>query len=288
MGFVDNEYGFWVLNWAAHLVSDNYASLFFLIASIVVGCYLYAMNRHSVNLPISVFVFFTAGFYTFLYNGARQSVACSICAIALGPLMERKFAAYLGLVLLATAFHKTAIVMLPIYFIVDSSMSGKRVIVYVLAGSVAALFLEKAVEFSATIDPRYADYAVSGEGGGFVMVSFTLSLCMFFFLYRKHVVVHRHQYFVLLNLLMFGGIISVISTVFRIAPSGILRLSLYFNVSTLFLWPIVFANVQRPIVRVVGQHLFVLGYAGFFVLSVSHFGELVPFRVNPALALDLF
>ena len=287
MGIIDNEYGFWILNWAAHLIYDGYVSLLSLVAVIVCGCYMRSILNNSCNITISVFVFLTAGFYTFFFNGARQAIACAICALAIPHLINKKFKPYIFLIITAVLFHKTAIVMLPVYFVTGAAISFSRVFVYALIGTISALFLDTLVQFGATVDPRYADYATSGDGGGFLMVAFTLALTIFFFAFRRNVVLHREQYFVLLNMLMFGAIISCISSVFRIAPSGILRLSIYFNVATLFLWPIVFVNFPKSFVRTIGVYFFGLGYTVFFLLSIDRFGDLSPYVVNPALALGL-
>jgi len=287
MGIIDNEYGFWILNWLARLIYGEYVSLLLLVAVIVCGCYLRSIFNSSCNITISVFIFLTAGFYTFFFNGARQAIACAICSLAIPHLINKNFKPYIFLTITAVLFHKTAIVMLPVYFITGAVISFSRVFVYALVGSIAALFLDTVVQFGTAIDPRYADYATSGDGGGFLMVALTLVLAIFFFVFRYKVVLYRRQYFVLLNMLMFGAIISCISSVFRIAPSGILRLSIYFNVATLFLWPIVFANLPKSFCRTIGMYFFVLGYIAFFLLSIDRFGDLSPYAVNPELALDL-
>lgn len=288
MGFIDNEYAFWILNWMAKLFSENYAALLTAVGVIVVGCYLQAILRNSCSPLISVFVFLTGGFYTFFFNGARQAIACAICAIAIRFLVERNLRKYLVLVVVATLFHKTAAVMLPLYFIAGSTVSFGRLVLYAVIGVAAALSLETIVAIGTSIDPRYADYAVSGEGGGFLMVAFNLALCAFFFLFRPAVAVHRNQYDVLLNVLIFGAIVSCISSIFRIAPSGILRLNLYFGVGTLFLWPIVFANLRASVMRLYLGYGFVVTYILFFTLSLARFGDLVPYTVNPGVALDLY
>lgn len=59
------EYGYWALSWMVHSISEEYAALFFVIAAIVVGCYLRAVCENSRNITISLFVLITSGSYTF-------------------------------------------------------------------------------------------------------------------------------------------------------------------------------------------------------------------------------
>jgi hypothetical protein len=274
------EYGFWFLNWLVHFVSDQYMALFFAIAVIVVGCYQRAILAYSSHIGISFFVFMTMGFYTFFFNGARQGIACAICALAIGPLLDRNFCKYLFFVLLAALFHKTALVMVPVYFLLNRSNSLKTNLLYGLIGIAGALALQRLVEFGTQFDVRYEHYATAGEGGGYIMVAFSFLLTVFFFVYKNSVFTDRKVYDIFLNLLFFGTLISIISIFFKLNPSGIIRLTMYFNVSIIFLWPIVYKNIKKKSTRIFFSYIFVSGYLIFFVLTTDRFSNLTPYVFN--------
>lgn len=276
------EYGYWFLNWLVHFISDSYIVLFFVIALIVVGCYQRAIVAYSANIGISFFVFMTMGFYTFFFNAARQGIACSICALALGPFLDRNFKKYLGYILLAFLFHKSAIIMLPIYFI-NKKNNFKFNALIGLFGCINALFLQTIVEFSSKIDNRYESYALPGQGGGRVSLAFLCVLCVFFWGCKKLIKIHVEHYSLLLNMFLFGTVLSVAPTLLGFNPSGILRLNIYFTISAVFLFPIVFSNFVKLSNRVVFSVFLVIGYLAYFTLSIQAFGDVVPYNFNSLL-----
>lgn len=277
------EYGYVALSWIINFIFDGYYALLLVIAMIVVGCYQRAILSHSENIVISFFVFITMGFYTFFFNGARQGISCAICALAIGPLMDRNFRKYIFLIIIATIFHKSALVMIPVYFFLKEKNTLKTNIIYIFIGIASALSLQKVVDIMSEYDSRYESYATSGEGGGYYMVAFTCILTLFFLLFKKFVQIDRERYVLFLNMLIFGAIISVISAFLKINPSGILRFTLYFNVSVIFLWPIVYKNLANRSTRILFNYFFAVGYLVFFVLTTERFSKLIPYTFNQEL-----
>lgn len=283
IGEETQEYGYWIMNWLVHFISDQYMTLFIVIALIVIGCYQRMIIAYSANIVISFYVFITMGIYTFFFNGARQGIACAICALAIGPMMERNLIKYLGYILLACFFHKTAIIMVPVYFIFNKYNTLKSNILYGIIGITGFLSLQAIVDLGTELDARYATYADAGEGGGNYIIAFSCLLTLFFLAFKKKVHVHRGQYNLFLNMLIFGTVLSLTSFVARINPSGILRLALYFNVSIIFLWAIVFENITNRGNKMIVSFVFFVGYLAFFQLTTEKFSNLVPYTFNPSL-----
>jgi hypothetical protein len=278
------EYGFWLLNWCVHIISDEYMALLMAIALIVVGCYQRAIILYSRNWTISFFVFIAMGFYTFFFNGARQGIACAIYALAIGPLLERKLRAYVGYVLLAGLFHKTAIMMLPVYFIFDTTNTTRKNVLIILIGIAVAAMFQGIVGLGAQIDARYASYGTAGEGGGYLIIGLTAVLGVFFFMFKKHVNMERERYELYLNMFFFGAVISVVSALLSVNPSGFLRFSMYFNVSAIFLWPIIYKNLISRSSRMLFGYLFSTCYLVLFYLTTERFSNLIPYTFNPAIS----
>jgi hypothetical protein len=274
------EYAFWLLTWLLHFISDQYVVYLFAIALIVVGCYQRAIIAYSNNIEISFFVFITMGFYTFFFNGARQGIACAIYALAIGPLLERNFKNYLGYVLLAFLFHKSAIILLPLYFVFSKTNTIKATMLIVLTGCMAAYFFQQIVELGSQVDTRYERYGTAGEGGGYFMVAFGCALCLFFLLFRKSVHVDKDHYGLFLNMFIFGTMVGVVSSLLSTNPSGFLRYNLYFNISAVFLWPIVFRNITDRWSKLLMGYIFVVGYLVFFALTTQRFSDLIPYTLN--------
>jgi len=278
------EYGYWLLSWFVRLFSDHYVFLFSTIAIIVVGCYHRTIYRYSFNPVISFYAFISLGFYTFFFNGARQGIACAICALSIGPLIKGEFKKYLIVVLTATLFHKTAIIMLPLYFLLRMKSSVHTTLLFFVLGLLSALSLSFIVESISQFDSRFQGYAIAGDGGGVVMSTFNILFWLFFYLFRKWVALPRIKYYdIFLNMLFFSAVISLISLLFRINPSGVLRLTMYFNIGAIFLLPICyesFANrgSKTVFISISGFFLFV-----YFFMTTSSFSHLVPYKLNSML-----
>jgi hypothetical protein len=278
------EYGYWIMNWLLHFVSDDYMILLFAIAMIVVGCYQKAIVEYSASIEISFFVFITMGFYLFFFNGARQGIACAIYSLAIGQILKRNFIKYVGYVLLAFLFHKTAIVTLPFFFLFNRVNTFKNNLLIFLIGCVIVLFMDNIVAFASSFEPRYAGYGARGEGGGYYMVGFSLLSAIFFFIFKNSVRIDRARYDCFLNIYLFSVMIGLTSSILGTDPSGFLRYAAYFNLVAIFMWPIVFKNLTDRLSRFVVVYLFVIFSLVFLTMMTKRFGDNIPYRLNPSLS----
>ncbi len=277
------EWGFWVLNWVLSLISTEYMLLFFAIAILVVGSYLKTIVDNSVSIEISLFVFLTTGVYLFFFNGARQGLACAVYSLAMAPMMNRNFIKYAGFVLLAFLFHKTAIVLLPAYFIFNKASSLKYNMLTIAIACLSILLIESIVDFASSIDGRYSSYGTSGDGGGYIVAGYNVLLGAFFLIFKNYIHLYRYQYDRFLNMFLFGAMIAVVSTVLQLNPSGLLRYSHYFGVTIIFLWPIVFLNITDRLTKFIIGYSFAIFYVFYFQLTTERFSNLVPYVFNPLL-----
>lgn len=274
------EFGFWLFVWLIHLISDNYFLLFFSTAVIVITCYQCSILSHSINILISQFVFITMGFYTFFFNGARQGIACSIYSLAIGPLIKQQFKPYLVYVFLATIFHKSAIIAIPFYFI-NTAKTLKVKVIFGLVVMVCAYYFMSLVELISNIDSRYMKYAASDNGGGYLVTGMFCALSIFFITFSKYVTIDIKRYNLFLNMFVFGTLLSVVASLWSVDPSGIMRLSMYFNISAVFLWAIVFKNLEKSPYYMLFLSIFVFSYILYYILATYRFSNLIPYHLNP-------
>jgi hypothetical protein len=175
--------------------------------------------------------------------------------------------------------------MVPVYFLVSKSNSLKINFLYGSIGVVTALLMQEIVAFGSQYDERYLSYATAGEGGGYLTVAFTCFLTVFFLAFKRLVRYERERYDLFLNMFVFGTIISLVSVVLRINPSGIVRLSFYFNISVIFLFPIVYKNIEDISAKLFFSFSLVSGLLFYFLLALERFGNLTPYTFNPLISL---
>ncbi|MBI4915338.1 MAG: EpsG family protein [Acidobacteria bacterium] len=276
------EPGYFLLAWVANLVSNNYASIFFLVAFVVATCYVWTIRRWSVSPVVSLFTLLVSGGLFVSWNGARQGLAAAVYFIALGPLIRRRFWPYAMWVAVATAFHRTAIVALPAYFLATRKGGVKTRLVIAALGGVGIWSFDFLVELGSAVEQRYAVYAARvTTGRGLLVLAFTCAICAFFLVFRRSVTHYRPVYDVLLNTFMLGTTIAVATAVAGTGASGVRRLSLYFLASEILLWPIVVVNMRHQQQRDLFLYAFGGLYLVYFGLTLRAFGDLVPFLVNP-------
>ena len=120
------EYGFWIrYGWCIYFPINM--SISFLLTLVFVICHLWAMDLYSKQIEISFFFFITAGIYVppaSMRNGRLLPVPFMLLAVVL--LIKGNFKKDLGLVLVASLFHQTALVAIPAYFVMRRPVTARN------------------------------------------------------------------------------------------------------------------------------------------------------------------
>ena len=111
--------------------SERYYILVTSICSLIGPFYL--IYKYSNNYSYSLLLYYALGFYTNTFNNIRQSIAMSIVFISFYYLFEnRNLIKYILMVLLATTFHYSALIMVLLYPLTKNVISIKFLIKLIL------------------------------------------------------------------------------------------------------------------------------------------------------------
>jgi len=315
-----SEPGYFVLSLAARCVSDKYWAILTATAVLVVFCYMWAIYRVSINPAISLFVFVTMGCYMFFFNGARQGLAAAVYCLAFAGLIAGRFWRYALFVAIAFLFHRSVILALPLYFVFRRRCSFWYVAALTVGAVVVVCFLHVFLSLGVVINERYSIYAEMEATGGRWLTVFYVLLSVFFLLFKPRIMDEdRRAYDCFLNMLIFGTTVYVIVAISD-AYVELNRFAFYFQVASVFLWPLVFRSAQMsssqflPNASVVrrrqngllpvsiypclntnvspqtSSELYVksipilLGHLAYFYLFLSQIGNLVPYKLNEEVA----
>jgi len=272
------EVGFQTLEYISINISQEYWVFLTLIAFVTVSLYLKAIYCYS-NIPyVSVLVFITLGYYTFFFNGARQGIACAFYALSIGAMINGKFLKYLIIVLVASLFHKTALITIPFYFLFRQKFSYNKLAVIVLLSLVSIFSFAKLIGFGTNISSKYEVYKSMEATGGESLTLFYVILCAFFILMRKEISRFDLKYYdIFLNMLIAGSVIFVV-VIFSKGYVELTRIAFYFHVGVLFLWPLLFRNI-RSFKQEIGTAFFI-GHISYFFIFISQMGDLYPYKIN--------
>ena len=81
------------------------------------------LRRESPNAMLSIWLYLTLGVYQTEMNVARNAIAILLGYTAFHWIKERKLAPYFLQILMAVSFHKSAVVFLPLYWLVPYALA---------------------------------------------------------------------------------------------------------------------------------------------------------------------
>lgn len=99
-------------------------------AFITVAIFVFTIARSKENFAVSVLLFIFIGCFTGMFNGIRQYLATAIMFAGHRFIIDKKPIKWLLVVLLASTFHVTAILMFFVYFVANLNCNWKLVIMY--------------------------------------------------------------------------------------------------------------------------------------------------------------
>ncbi|WP_338789105.1 EpsG family protein [Metabacillus sp. FJAT-53654] len=159
--------GFGILQMLLQTISEDPQLLIFitaLITNLLIGITLY---KYSRMIELSFYVYITAGIFTVSMNGIRQFLAASIIFIATKYILNGDFKKYSLIVILASTIHQSALILIPIYFIVRREAWTKvTFLLFALAIFIVMGFNQfSEMLFASLEDTQYSNYSTFDEGG---------------------------------------------------------------------------------------------------------------------------
>lgn len=275
------EPGYLTIAWLARQFGENYIWLFLFTSIVSVAGLVSGVKKYSLSPSWSFFFMLATGYYTFFFNGARQGIALSITFFAIGAFYESRFKRLLAIVLIASFFHITALVLIPTYFLVRREFSA-RMLGYVFIISVfGSLFLNEIFSMVGTVDERFYKYVDYNKASGTLMAIYNLGIASFFVFMYKYIRKNRYMYSILLNLFLVGVSVSMFSVFNGLGASGVARLSVYFTIASILIWPIIFQNITLFRNKVLLSLSLIFFFTSYFYLTTTRFSHLVPYKFNP-------
>lgn len=127
--------GFVVFNIIVKCLIGNRPELYFgIIACFCMLCVLGVYKQHSCNFFMTVFLFLASGEYVqWTHNGMRQFIAVAMIFAATNLLLQKRYVPYFAVVLLASLFHATALIMIPMSLVVQGNPWNKKTVLFILA-----------------------------------------------------------------------------------------------------------------------------------------------------------
>lgn len=225
--YVPTEAGF---NWLAKAVYglcgyENYLLLFAIYAVLTILAMLAVIRQQAENFCFSFFLFMMFGYYFQSFNTMRYYFALSLSLLAMTCLLRRQYAGFVILVLLASLFHKTALITLLLYPVAARRWKKRELAAAVVPGLAVLLLHEKAMELLLSLYPSWEGTVDLAAGTSISWVNIAKCLAVLLLAYYvradedpdtfrgRQLVMYRNSAYIGLLLYVFGWFIPEVSRI---------------------------------------------------------------------------
>lgn len=126
------------------LFGDNPTRYFMIIAFLQGVILLGVFRKYSPDYLVSVFLFLaSADYISWMFNGIRQFTAVTIILAGTGWMIRKKHIRVILLILLASQFHKSALLMIPIYLIAQGKAWNVRTMLFMALVILAVVYVQR-------------------------------------------------------------------------------------------------------------------------------------------------
>lgn len=274
-----SEYGYTLINIIAFKINSDYWALLILQSFLFTTLSLLIIRKYSLSPTFSLFFFITLGFYLFSFNAARQAIALAFYICSFNYIKEKKFYKHIIIILIAALFHKTILFVIPLYFFIVLPFNFRNFILIIGFSIILSLFLNNILLFSSSIESRYAIYSETGTSGGYLLTIFYLVMTSFFILIRKKIKnEYLKSYDIYLNMTIIGTAIYLI-IILNSAYIELTRISQYFHISIIFIWPIIFKS-KKTFSSNTFIMFIILIHLIYFYVFLKKIGNYTPYILN--------
>lgn len=183
------EDGYVLLNWLIARVIKWPQFIIFFQAAFCIGVTLRFIYKYSDDVLVSLLGFTSLGVMQFYLTGFRQSFAISICLIALEFAFKNRFIPFILTILIAASIHKTAIVFIPVYWIVKRGLNQISGLIDFIAILFLSQIVPRLISFGNKVfDKEYAGKFAGNQLGGIIniLIGGIIIIAMMLYQSRKY------------------------------------------------------------------------------------------------------
>lgn len=275
------EVGFDILSRLLYRVSSK-PQFFFFVTSIIINiCIITFLRRHSKNITLSLYFYITMGIYYGTMNGLRQYMASMVMALAFQHIIKPNFKKYLIHILIASLFHSTVFIMIPIYFIVTQEMFslGNKIFLAIIAFAFVVyqpfvnimMFFLGSSKYSG-----YEDVLLNDTNGANILriIVWIIPIIIAIVFKDKGKEIYKDYYDKVVNMSMYGMCFMLLA--YR--QVFFARLTMYFDIYYLLLFAILPRLFDEKLRRVFTYGIVVCFFVYNMILLLSGEGNIYPYK----------
>ena len=226
------EYGFSAICKMLYLLDDDY-TLFLFFTSLWISFFYYiCIKKYSMYPLLSVLIFYCWGFWTSSMNIIRQMMVIPLLYISIEKALDRDFKKFLLMIIIASFIHTSALIFIPIYFLVKIKIDIKFIWM-TICFTLLVVFLGNDILSSLLANTGYSIYFHSYQtSSGLNTLIFLIVVLVLSFILRKRLEIIDKN----INVWILFIMISIISTSMAMQIGPIERITKIFITSIMFLF----------------------------------------------------
>lgn len=145
MKTIQKDPGFYFFAALIRAVIGNKTVIYFAILAVIQAVILVSVYRkYSEDFFLSLFLFIASTDYiSWMFNGVRQFMAAVFIFASVGLIVRKKLILAIAVILFASLFHQSALIMIPIVFVVQGRAWNIRTLIFLAITVLAILYVDQ-------------------------------------------------------------------------------------------------------------------------------------------------
>lgn len=265
---VPTECGFNLVCILIYLISgrnENYLLMFAVFAFVTILLFLKAMYRQADSFAFTFFVFMCFGYYFQTFSTVRYYLALAIALYCIPYVINKEWVKFVFFILLGATFHKSLIVVLPLYYLAQRSWKKYQLVIMAAFASTFFFFQDFYMKLFLMVYPTYEETEYLEAGTSVINIIrcgaiLILSLCLYKKLIKDN---RRMSFFFYCNL---GALVLYVCCSFLPVIS---RIGYYLTITHIFFIPVLVNGIKnrklRKLIKI-GVIVALIGYLAIFLL----------------------
>lgn len=263
---VSYEIGFRLLIKASQWLGglDNFVLIFGVSAFITCAFFVKGLYDNSDWFVFTVFLFMTNGFYFMSFSNVRYYMAIAITIYSMKYLFREKYAAFIIWICVAALFHKTVLLVIPVY-LVAYLLNWNRKTIWLLPVAIAGLCIGEPIIgwLVYKIYPYYTEaWGYSVASISYVNIIKCLAILVLSLIYYKTAIKGDKKAEFLFNL----NLLALLLYSFGSYLPEISRICYYMVIGQIFLIPIVIKKIPDKKQKLFFTIAIVIAYILYFAM----------------------
>ena len=164
----EGDWGFNLFQYFLYKINKEPQFLIIITSLITVGFNIYNLYHYCSYMELEIYMYITSGYFITSMNGIRQSMLAAVVFTFTRIIEKENTILFIFAVILASPFHQSVLILIPVYFIVKQEAWSKTTVAVIIVSCIG--FMGFSTIFPALLgaleDTNYGYYANQTDMGG--------------------------------------------------------------------------------------------------------------------------